>query len=64
LALVVTVSSLLHAEEPFVVTIPAVKSLVLGRETLITRGGANVLDLVQQVFLLLGQLRDLVAENL
>ena len=64
LALVVAVSSLLHAEEPLVVTIPAVQGLVLGRETLITGGGAYILHLMQQILLLLGQFRDLVAENL
>ena len=64
LTLVVTVSGLLHAEEPLVVTIPAVLGLVLGGKTLVTRGGANVLDLVQQILLLFGQLGDLVAENL
>ena len=64
LALVVAVSSLLHAEEPLVVTIPAVQGLVLGGETLVTWGGTHVLDLVQQILLLFGQLGDLVAENL
>jgi hypothetical protein len=58
------VTALLQADEPFVVAVPAVEGLVLGRETLVTGGGSNVLDLVQEVLLLLVQLGDLVAENL
>lgn len=64
LTLVVTVSSLLHAEEPLVVTIPAMKCLVLGRKTLVTRSSTDVLYLVQEILLLLAELWDLVAENL
>ena len=37
-------SSLLCAQEPLVVAVPAVKSLVLGRETFVTGGGADLLD--------------------
>jgi hypothetical protein len=53
LALVFISSSLLHTKDPFVVTIPAVKRLVRGREPLITRSNANVvLDMVHKVLLL------------
>ena len=38
------ISGLLCAQEPFVVTIPAVEGLVLGREALITRSCAGLLD--------------------
>ena len=60
----VFITGLLQAKEPFVVTIPAVQSLVLGGEALITRGGTNILDLVQEIFFLLRKLGNLVAENL
>jgi hypothetical protein len=64
LTLVVIVSGLLHAKEPLVVTIPAVKGLVLRREALVTWSGTHVLNLVQEILLLLAELGDLVAENL
>ena len=64
LALVVVISSLLQADKPLIVTIPAVKSLVLGGETVVTGSGSNVLDLVQQVFLLLRKGWNLITENL
>lgn len=40
------------------------KGLVLGRESGITGCGANILDLVQEILLLLVEIRNLVAENL
>ena len=58
------VSALLQADKPFVVTVPAVKGLVLGQKSWIAGRGANVLDLVQKVLLLLVELGDFVAENL
>ena len=58
------VSALLQADEPFVVAVPAVKGLVLGQKSWIAGRGANVLDLVQKVLLLLVELGDFVAENL
>ena len=65
LALLIGVtSSLLQANQPFIVTIPAVKGLVLRRESYITRRRANILDLVQEIFLLLVEFRNFVAENL
>jgi hypothetical protein len=64
LALLIVSASLLEADEPLIVTIPAVKSLVMGRESLITRSGTSILDLVQQVFLLFRESRDLITENL
>ena len=64
LAFLFVSSGLLQAKKPLIVAVPAVKSLVLGRKSLITRSGANVLNLVQQIFFLLAQGRDLVAENL
>jgi hypothetical protein len=57
-------SSLLDAKEPFIIAIPAVKRLVRGREPMITWSCSNVLDLVQQIFLLFGKSRNLGAENL
>ena len=64
LALFVVSAGLLEADEPLVVTIPAVEGLVLGGETLVTGSGSSVLDLVQQVFLLLRKVWDLISENL
>jgi hypothetical protein len=64
LALLFISSSLLHTKDPFVVTIPAVKRLVRGREPLITRSCANVLHLVQKILLLFIESRDLVAKDL
>lgn len=64
LALVVISSSLLQADEPLIVTIPAVKRLVMGRETVVTGSGSGVLDLVQQVFLLFRKGWNLITENL
>ncbi len=64
LALIGIVSTLLHADNPFVVTVPAVKGLVLGWESGITGCGANVLDLVQEILLLFVKLGDFVAKNL
>lgn len=64
LALIIVTTSLLKTDDPFIVTIPAVKSLVCRRESLITRSGASILDLVQQVLLLFRESRDLVTENL
>jgi hypothetical protein len=64
LALVFISSSLLHTKDPFIVTIPAVKRLVRGRESLITRSCTSVLDLVQKVLLLFIESRDLVAKDL
>jgi hypothetical protein len=58
------ISSLLHTKDPFVVTIPAVKSLVRGREPLVTRSCANVFDLVQKVLLLFVESRDFFTEDL
>jgi len=65
LALIISVlSALLQANQPFIVTIPAVEGLVLSRESRITRRSANILDLVQEIFLLLVEFRNFVAENL
>lgn len=64
LALVIIVPSLLHAKQPLVVTIPAMQGLVLRWEALVTRGGTDVLNLVQKILLLLAEFRDLVAKNL
>jgi len=58
------ISALLQADQPFIVAIPAVKGLVLRRESCITRRSANILDLMQEIFLLLVKLGNLVAENL
>ena len=64
LALLGVVGGLLQANEPFIVTIPAVQSLVLRRETMITRSSTDVLHLVQKILLGLSEVRDFVAENL
>merc|ERR1711935_345030 len=37
-------SVLLQADQPFVVTVPAVERLVLGGESFVTGGRANILD--------------------
>lgn len=57
-------ASLLGAENPFVVTIPAVECLILGRETLVTGTGADLLDHAEDRRLLLVQLRDGSLEDL
>jgi hypothetical protein len=64
LALIIVSASLLEADDPLIVTIPAVKSLVMGRESFITRSGTSILDLVQQVLLLFREFRDFITENL
>jgi hypothetical protein len=64
LALLIVIASLLQANEPFIVTIPTVESLVMRGESFVTRSGAGVLDLVQEVFLFLGERRNLVTEDL
>ena len=53
LTLLVVISGLLKAYKPFIVAVPAVQSLVLRGEALVTRSGADVLDLMQEVFLFL-----------
>ena len=58
------ISTLLHADKPLIVSVPAVEGLVLGGESGITRSGANVLDLVQEVLLLFVQFGDFGEENL
>lgn len=58
------VSTLLHADEPLIVSVPAVEGLVLGGESGITGSGANILDLVQEVLLLFVQFGDFGEENL
>jgi hypothetical protein len=57
-------ASLLGAYQPFVVTIPAMQSLVGGREALVTRGCADILDLVKFGHFLLVQFWRLGRENL
>jgi hypothetical protein len=57
-------ASLLGAHQPFVVTIPAMQSLVGGRETLVTRGGTDILNLVKFGHFLLVQFWRLGRENL
>jgi hypothetical protein len=64
LALISILASFLQAKKPFIVAVPAVKSLVVRREPFVTRSGSNVLHLVQKVLLLLRKIRDLVAEDL
>ena len=58
------VSGLLDAQQPFVVTVPAVESLVLGRETLVTWGGTDLLDHGEDGSLLLVHVRRGSRENL
>ena len=55
---------LFETDEPLVVPVPAMQSLVLGRKPLITGSRPDVLDLVQQVLLLFVEFGDLVAEDL
>jgi hypothetical protein len=57
-------ASLLGTDQPFVVTIPAMPSLVGGRETLVTRGGADILDHAEFGHFLLVQFWRLGRENL
>ena len=57
-------SALLLANDPLVVTVPAVEGLVLGGKSRVPGRGANVFDLVQEVLLLLVEIGDFVAENL
>ena len=46
LALVVGVTGLFHTKEPFVVPVPAMQGLILGRKTLITGCGTYILHLM------------------
>ena len=64
MALIFILTGFLQAKEPFIVTIPAMKRLVGGRESIVTWSGSDVLHLVQQVFLLFGKVWDLIAKNL
>jgi hypothetical protein len=57
-------ASLLGADQPFVVTIPAMPSLVGGGEPLVARGSADILDLVKFGHFLLVQFWRLGRENL
>ena len=51
------VARLLDAQKPLVVAIPAVKSLVLGREAFVTGGGADLLNHGENSALLLVHVR-------
>ena len=57
-------AGLLGANDPFVVTIPAVKGLVLGGEALVTGSGTDLLDHGQNGSLFLVQFRKVLGENL
>ena len=58
------VTRLLDAQKPLVVAIPAVKSLVLGREAFVTGSGTNLLDHGENSSLLLVHLRSGSGEDL
>jgi hypothetical protein len=58
------ISGLLGADEPLIVSIPAVKGLVLSRETLVTRSSTSLLDHGEDGTLLLVHLRNRLAEDL
>jgi hypothetical protein len=58
------VSRLFGADQPFIVSIPAVKGLVLGRETLVTRSSTSLLDHGEDSTLLLIHLGNRLAEDL
>ena len=60
----VFVTCLLQAKEPFIITIPAVSSLVLGGESLITGSGAGIPHLMDEVLLLRGEIRNIIREDL
>lgn len=64
LALVVVAACLLQTKQPFVVPVPTVQGLVLGREALVAGCRTDIFHLVEQILLLLGQFRDFVAEDL
>ena len=59
----ILVSGLLEAEEPFVVAVEAVSGLVLRREANVTGSGADVLELLDQIFLLGGEVLEAVADE-
>jgi hypothetical protein len=64
LAIGLIATGLLGTDQPFVVTIPAMTSLVGGREALVTRGRADILDHVEAGHFLLVQFRRFRRENL
>ena len=57
-------STLLSAQEPLVVTVPAVQSLVLMRKAFITRSGLDGTQLVESGLFLFGESGGFRGENL
>jgi len=62
-ALLVVVG-LLCAQNPFIVTVPAMKSLVLGGKAFVTRNGTDLFDHGENGFLFLVQVGNRGGENL